>query len=42
MRRVLAVVLALFTLQACGTKGALYLPPQDAKQTQPDNKQIPR
>jgi predicted small lipoprotein YifL len=42
MRRVAVILLSLLALQACGTKGALYLPPQEAKQAQPDNKQNPR
>jgi len=42
MRRVVVFLLSLFALQACGTKGPLYLPPQEAKQAQPDNKQNPR
>jgi predicted small lipoprotein YifL len=31
MRRVVALLLIVFSLAACGTKGALYLPPPEGQ-----------
>jgi predicted small lipoprotein YifL len=41
MRRTASLIAFLFALSACGTKGALYLPPPEQKPQQ-DNKPAPR
>ncbi len=41
MRRAASLIVVLFALSACGTKGALYLPPPEQKPQQ-DNKTAPR
>jgi predicted small lipoprotein YifL len=42
MRRTAGLILMLFALSACGTKGALFLPPPEQKPQQQDNKPAPR
>jgi len=41
MRRTVGLLLVLLTLSACGTKGALYLPPPE-QAPQQDSKPAPR
>jgi len=41
MRRAAGLIIVLLALSACGTKGALYLPPPEQKPQQ-DNKTAPR
>ena len=41
MRRAVGLLLALLALSACGTKGALYLPPPEHNPQQ-DSKPAPR
>ena len=38
MRRLVALLLIVFGLAACGTKGALYLPPPEGQDVAPKKK----